>query len=493
MSCISRRAVLLGAGATVVVSALPKYAYAQNVPAGTNTKLQLSSGGLIVIPPSVGSVALNPAERMTLGQIATELWKKGMSRSDANMTMSAIVRAFCTYSANKGPLGVALAAGVGGAYNLATTGGLSGGVIDFAAGNQAIQLMSPQCAGVAIQGGSYPSSITMGWHKQNETCSNGFVHFRMSVLNYDGNTGSGKPAGSTAWNWAYTQSLGAGKYRHFYIANFPTAQPTTLSAGFVSGSGGDVEFHKSLPQAMLDAPVDPNLMAAVRYGLQKWAAGQPDYRNYGGVFDAYQGNGQWQPATAAGAAKSPGSGPEPSSSYYGDVPTLGQLLAPPDASRTIDPGNVEFPREAVFPGEPGSSTTPTPTPTPGATPTPTPTPGTGSGGGSTDPDKGPDWTSWLPSMPDLGLPSLPEMPDLGLPEMPEFSLPTITLPAIAATCIDPALNFTLPFPAMIGGDRPYAGSLPICELAKPAADFFKPIMTSLAYPVAAWRALRKLS
>lgn len=499
---VTRRALLCGAGASIVASALPFRAFAQGQ---TTTVLGLTKNGYIMFPETVNGVALSKAQRAALGRIGTQIALSSGSRVAAEATMSTIVRTTVMGAARFGLYGLAAGVAIGGIYCMVTGTNpldlllnLSGAGTD-----KGVSLAVPcSCndSRVALNSGTYPDTITMGWVKTS-SCSTQ-ISYRISLVDGVSSTSPANHGLESGWSWSYTQNLGNGSYRHFYTK--AVTIPTTAYCGseFLTVPG-NAELDRSLSNAdkakvlansALDA-MGVSLWDAVDKTVQAnkngttWTGG--GFTGGGGGSTGGGGaTGYWDdPAPAKAKANTKGAEtPRTQDGFIGPLPTKGTLddLPNPTVGESAspwtpqgDPGNFSFPPEVKFPDDsPTGTPTPTPTPTPGATPTPIPT------------GEGSDWTKWLPSLPTLGLPSLP---DMSLPEMATLAAPTVAAPTFAATCVDPGFSFQ--YPTWTGGGIGWGNAtlnFPMCNLVAAAGVIMKPILVGGGYVVGAWRVMRRL-
>ncbi len=461
---ISRRRFLLGAGAVVAVSALPFRVRAQ----GTATVLGLSQSGIPIIPETVGGVTLTRSQVSTLNRVALQIAKNAPSRAAANGTLSAVVRSVVSYAPRAGIYGIAAAAAIGGAYYLFTGNSPLDPLMNLTFGESGMYVKYPcACGDVPLQSGSYPDSVTMGYYKQS-TCTN-TVYYRIAVVTNSSTTSSGRPDAN--WSWGHTQNLGGGQYRHFYTRSI-VMEPQTCASQSLHLPGNtdwgktlsETDKLKALSGAALDA-----------LGLSAWSWTADPALGGGGGFGGGGAGGSWVDPPQAlkdqvtqaplndAAIVSPlpytGTDPDPT------PPTVGQML---DTWPTQgDPGPVEYPSSVKFPEDDGYVA-----PGDGGTEEP-PTEG-----------EGDDWTSWLPSAPNFGLPGLP---DLGFPEMVDWSPSALTGPSFATSCVNPAVAFTFDVGAY--GSYPINLALPACEYLMPLGTYIKPAVIAGASIVAAKKVL----
>lgn len=502
---VTRRALLCGAGASIVASALPFRAFAQTT--GTTTVLGLTKNGYIMFPETVNGVALTKAQRAALGRIGTQIAQQSGSRVAAEATMSTIARTAIMGTARLGLYGLAAGVAIGGIYCLVTgTNPLDMLLNLTGAGTDKGVALSTPCScndsRVQLNSGSYPDTVTMGWVK-NSSCTTQ-ISYRISLVDSISTTSPAAHGLESGWAWAHTQNLANSSYRHFYTktVNIPTS--AYCGTEFLTVPG-QAEMDRSLSNADKAKVLANSALDAM--GISLWdavdkARQQPDTTWTGGGFTGGGGGsfggggatGYWDdPAPAKQKANTKGAeSPRTQDGFIKPLPVKGTLDDLPNPTfgdagspwtGAADPGNFAFPPEVKFPDDtPTGTPTPTPTPTPGSTPTPTPTP-TPSGEGS-------DWTKWLPSMPTLGLPSLP---DMSLPEMATLAAPTIAAPTFSATCVNPGFSFQ--YPTWTGGGIGWGNAtlaFPMCDLVAAAGVIMKPLMVGGGYVVGAWRVMRRL-
>jgi len=473
---LSRRRFLYGAGALGVVAGLGVPAFAQ----GTGpTQLKLTSGGYVKFPSGVQA---NTGQRVVLGRIATDIARRAPSRAAANASINTVARTLIMGSARGGLYGIGAAVVIGGVYSLVTGTNPLDLLLDLSgAGSDgsSVSVSVPcSCSDVPTLSGSYPDTVTMGWSKASN-CSTS-ITYRVKVVASSetsaspGSTSANSPG--AGWNWAHTSSRGGGVYWHFYSKNVPL--PSTQGCGTqYLEIPGNVDLSSSLSAsdklkvasgAAIDAIAASvyELLDSFHDGSRNPADAYGGFAGGGGGFGGGGAGGSWvdaeplvSDAVAVGAAATPSQEtiipplPQTGTETDDPPPTVGDFFETWDPAP--DPGNFEFPPEVLFPEDPDY---PDPEPTP--TPTPTPT-------DPAEPGEGWDWTSWLPDVPDFGLPSLPS---LTAPELLDWAPGALSASTITVACVDPDIVIGLPdFFASFGAPTSISQTLAACQFADAVA------------------------
>jgi hypothetical protein len=431
---LNRRGFLMGVGATALLP--PSRLWAQTASA----RMSLTSAGTVMFSGTQSTLS----ERMALSRVATGLAATAPTRAAATTSFNLIARRAALFGLGTSPLGLALSAGIGGAYALLTGGNPLDGLLDLSVGNSAVELryaagcadLPKRSAGASMEKGYYLGIL----NDVTDSSTSCVIKIRTKVSS----TKASMPTeyvndgwtGVASKNW-YDGPNGSYTHSDWWIEK---TLPNT-GGSYRLPAGADLAATLTLGQKLkiISNPALNAMGFGVFQDAKVWQAG--GFVGGGGGSGGGGGaTGYWgdDVGPAIMSNKPVQGGVTGSDTWFPSNPTLGDAttIRPGSGGAVSDWTQYEYPDKPMFPDDQGFNPNATPpsgdpgTPNPGTTNPGTTNPGTGSSG----PDCYPGQTN-CPAKIDWGTPPAKGTDDgiAGVTPMDWFPTP-FTAPSIPVSC-----------------------------------------------------------